>query len=133
MRLLHLIVTVNLLVCPLALTTAELANPAPPQTSAAQLAFDTFTALFEDEANPLPRNVRVLGTRIRDGVLTVNISEDILIWGGNENEKILIAMLKETALAVPGATRLTLLIEGEVQALAEGRMVEEAPLASLNR
>jgi hypothetical protein len=95
---------------------------------AARLAFDIFTAFFSDEDNPIPADVRVLGVRLLDGALTVNVSEEILAFGGNENERLLVAALIEAARGVPGASHLTLLIEGESKPLSEGRVVESIPL-----
>jgi hypothetical protein len=92
--------------------------------SAARLAYDIFTALFGSEDSPLPADTRVLGVRFRSGVLTVNVSEEILSVGGNENERLLVAALVEAAHGVPGAAHLTLLIEGELRPLPEGRIVD---------
>jgi hypothetical protein len=96
--------------------------------SEARFAFDIFTAFFNDEDNPIPSDVRVLGVRFNDGALTVNVSEEILAFGGNENERLLVKALTCAARGVPGASYLTLLIEGELRPLAEGRVVENIPL-----
>ncbi len=100
------------------------------ETAPARQAFDTFEALFADEAATVPTGVRVLGVRIRDGALTVNVSGEILNWGGNENERMLIETLIATAQKITGVTHLTLLTEGEPRPLCEGRYIDDMPLAA---
>jgi hypothetical protein len=96
--------------------------------SAARLAFDIFTAFFIGGDSPLPADTRVLGVRVRGSVLTVNVSDEILLLGGNENERLFVAALIEAARGVPGVTHLTLLIDGEQRPLPEGRFVDCTPL-----
>ena len=69
----------------------------------------------------VPENVQVLDITFEDGLLTVDVSEDIVLYGGGSAfEMALVAQLTEIAGVVPGVDRLTLLIEGKEQPLAQG-------------
>ena len=103
-------------------------QPSYTTQSHAENAFKIFTALFEADDTGLPENTRVLGVHLRDGVLTLNLSKEFLLYGGNEQEQEIIRLLKETSRGVAGATHLTLYIEGQLIPLTEGRLVENEPL-----
>lgn len=87
----------------------------------AYLVFDYF---FDRAAYCVPEGVSVLGVKIEDGCLWLNVSAEILAYGGNTFERALIAQCYKTATALPGVERLTLLVDSIVQTLPEGRLVE---------
>jgi spore germination protein GerM len=67
--------------------------------------------------------VRVLGVSIIEGCLTLDVSAEILAYGGNANERALIAQLLETAFGLPRVDTLTLTVEGKLVPLPEGRIL----------
>ncbi|MDR1665173.1 MAG: GerMN domain-containing protein, partial [Clostridiales bacterium] len=87
-----------------------------------------FECFFETAAYCVPSDVRVLSAEMDGDCLVLNVSEDILCYGGNAYETALIAQCEKNAAALPGVEYFTLLIEGELQSLAEGRTVERRPV-----
>jgi spore germination protein GerM len=107
--------------------------PAPvvsvsPSVSPAEEAFMLFVNLFETASGSIPDNVRVLGVKLEEEHLTVNVSESIMHFGGNANERALINQLLAAAASLPDIKFLTLLVEGELVPLPEGRVVEKLPV-----
>ena len=89
-----------------------------------ELAFALFTYFFETVTYAMPEGVRVLDVTLDNGHLILNVSEDIMQYGGNTNEHALIAQMIRAALSLIGVEKLTLLIEGELRYLPEGRIIE---------
>lgn len=81
-----------------------------------------FESFFQEEW--VPAGVAVLGTSLNDGILTVDVSEEILNYGGNAFEAELVAELAAIAATVPGAEHFSLTIEGQRSPLAEGYIIE---------
>lgn len=79
-----------------------------------------FEYFFRYGSFGVPENVEVLGVTLVDGVLTLDVCEAILAYGGSAYERALAAQLVEIAREVPGAERFILKIEGEVRGLVKG-------------
>ncbi len=101
--------------------------PAPCESSEAQKneqARKLFQAMFDSRLVSFkPDNVLVLGATIEDEVLRLNLSKEILNYGGAYYEERLTEQLKRTALSIDGVSKLILLIEGEEAPLSEGTEV----------
>jgi hypothetical protein len=106
------------------LLCAALLAFSPVADTAAREAYEAFTDFFESAGTAAPEGVRVLGVKLEGDHLTVNISDDIMNYGGNENERELIRQLLETAASLPDTVYFTLLIESRLIPLPEGREVE---------
>ena len=91
----------------------------------ARMAFEYF---FRYGKYGVPQGVEVLSIEMADGLLTVDVSEDILGYGGSAFERALVAQLKQIASDIPGADSLTLLIEGEEGLLVQGTAIYRAGL-----
>jgi spore germination protein GerM len=91
--------------------------------------YNLFVSYFESENISAPEDVRVLGVKINDDHLILNVSGEIANYGGNANEQNLIAELLHTAASIDGITYFTLLTEGELTTLPEGRTVENLSTA----
>jgi hypothetical protein len=85
------------------------------------------------ESMPYAEGVKLRGIKLDDETLVLNVSREIMNYGGNANEQALINYLLEAASNVKGINCLTLLVEGELVPLPEGRVVEEYPLSLLTR
>jgi hypothetical protein len=96
-------------------------RPGTPEEGA-RLVFEDF---FAAAAYCVPEGVRVLSVEIDEDCLILDVSGDILRYGGNAYERALVAQCVRTALALPGVEYFTLLVEGELQPLTEGRTVEK--------
>ena len=86
--------------------------------------FALFENYFASENISAPKNVSVLGIKIDGGHLILNVSAEILNYGGNANERELIKELLDTAASVEGVTAFTLLVSGELVTLPEGRELD---------
>ncbi len=87
-------------------------------------AFAVFERFFADEDISFkPDGVRVIGTDVRDGHLTLNVSSDINQYGGAYYEVALKSQIIRTALNIDGVDAITLLIDGGVRTLAEGSVI----------
>ena len=100
-----------------------------------QKAYILFESLFRNGDSMgwpiLPRNVRVLEAVIVDETLILNVSEEVLNYGGTAYERAFAAELAMNALTFPQVKRLTLLIQGEKSSLPEGSMLYETELTDL--
>ena len=86
-------------------------------------AFAVFADFFGNGFFCVPEKVKLLAAEIENGCLILNVSEDILRYGGNAYERALVLQLMKTASSFPGIEYLTLLIEGESHPLTEGRII----------
>ena len=68
----------------------------------------------------MPEGVELLGLNIADGLLTIDVSGDILDYGGSAFERALAAQLVQIAAGVPGVDSLSLRVDGLRQPLAYG-------------
>jgi len=78
----------------------------------------------------LPPTTRVLGTRLESGVLTVNLSKEVIIDApslatGAEGEVLALAALADTMTELPGVVKVKLLVEGKDRGMVDGRAVED--------
>ncbi|MEJ5186972.1 MAG: GerMN domain-containing protein [Candidatus Geothermincolales bacterium] len=78
----------------------------------------------------LPRTTRVLGTRLEEGVLFVDLSKEALLDSpslgtGAEGEALALASLANTMTELPGVNRVKLLVEGKDKGMVDGRAVED--------
>ena len=74
----------------------------------------------------VPQGVSVIGVKIEEDTLTVNVSRQILQYGGTANENILLAQFLKTALDMPGIHKVTLLVDSFLRPLPEGSLIREA-------
>ena len=88
-----------------------------------------FNEIF-DNFNPdkmvfVPPGVRILGVAFDDvrGHLTLNLSDDILNYGGTYFEDRLVSKLLANAAGLEGVRYLTVLIEGQQRYFPEGSMI----------
>ena len=91
-------------------------------------AFIVFSCLFNMSPYCVPDGVRVRGVKIENDCLTVNVSEEILLYGGCAYENALAAQCIKTAAALPSVKKLTLLIGSILRPLPEGTMIFEQDL-----
>ncbi len=83
-----------------------------------------FQAFFDYGGSCVPEEVYVLGAEIEEGLLTLNLSNEVLKYGGNYMELNFCKQLLKTALTLPSVKSLTVRIENERQPLPEGRVIE---------
>jgi len=83
-----------------------------------------FESFFQEGPEWVPAGVEVRGASLNEGLLTVDVSEEILNYGGNAFEAELVAELAAVAATVPGAEHFSLIIEGQRSPLAEGYTIE---------
>ena len=102
-------------------------GPFTAEQQAYLLLDDFFTAGLVSSA---PRGVSVIGVKIEGDLLTVNLSRQILNYGGTANENILLAQFLKTALDIPGIRKVTLLVDSFLRPLPEGSMIREATIWS---
>lgn len=91
--------------------------------STKELAELVFSDYFDEEickSSYLPKGAKFLNIFLDDKHLFVNVSDDILKYGGNFYENNLRAELIKNALEIDGVDYFTLLIEGETRFLTEG-------------
>ncbi|MDR1532448.1 MAG: GerMN domain-containing protein [Clostridiales bacterium] len=97
-----------------------------------QIAYSVFSAMFGGENTYcIPAGVTVLGTEIREGNLFLDLSAEILDYGGSFYEERLKAQLISTALGLPGVASLSLLVNGRRAGLSEGGEIWGADSFSL--
>ena len=76
----------------------------------------------------MPEGVKIIGIYINESNLILNISGDINLYGGNAFEQELVARLLDAASKIPGIETLTILTEGQLIPLPEGRLIHCAPV-----
>ncbi len=90
----------------------------------AQKAELIFTEMLNNEkVTFVPENTKLLSTYFKNGHLILNLSPEIMNYGGNYYEECLIKQFTKTALDIPGVNALTLLIDGKLTYLPEGTIV----------
>jgi len=83
-----------------------------------------FGALFGGGYYAVPRGIRVIGATFDDGNLILNVSGDILRYGGTNYELRLRSLLTRNAFALsPEVTSFTLAVDGKIQCLPEGSLL----------
>jgi len=92
------------------------------------LAWIVFSYLFSSGQDFVPQNVEILAIWLEDGVLTLNLSAEVMDYGGTYFEYRFVNLLLETATILPYPDYLTVLIEGVAQHLPEGVKVFRIPL-----
>ena len=98
--------------------------PLPATNTPEEHAQAAFKYFFRYSSYGVPENVNVLGVSLEDGLLTVDVSREILNYGGGSAfERALTTQLIKIAAEVPGTVRFILTIEGTLQPLAEGTEV----------
>jgi len=86
-------------------------------------AWVVFSEIFErGEFDFVPRDVRVIGVDFEPahGILTLNLSHEVLNYGGTYFEERFTQKLIKNALNLPDVRYFTLLVEGELQEFPEG-------------
>ena len=85
-----------------------------------------FSNLFSCEnAYFIPENIKILNIYDMKGHLILDVSLDINKYGGTYYEKRLATQIIRNALDIDGINKVTLLIDGKLQALNEGTTIEE--------
>ena len=92
------------------------------------LAWILFTQVFNSNADFVPQNVEILSIWFDDGVVTINLSEDVMNYGGTYFEYNFVNILLNNAAALPYPNYLTVLVEGRVRHLPEGVEIFRTPL-----
>ena len=82
-----------------------------------------FVQFFNSASYAVPTGVEVLGAVIESGILVLDVSANILHFGGNANEHALVMQILKNAASLPGINSITLLTEGRLGHLPEGRIV----------
>jgi len=83
-------------------------------------AHTAFKLFFEQGYFGVPENVKVLNATLENGLLTIDVSEDILLYDGSASERALVEQLVKIAAEIPGAEKFTLTIDGFLQPLVKG-------------
>ena len=91
--------------------------------SASEEAFVVFDNLFREHSYCIPPHVRVLNARVEGGVLTLDVSGDILLYGGSAYEANLKAQILRNSYGIPGVNKVTLSIGGQYRPLPEGNEI----------
>jgi len=87
-----------------------------------------FLHLFNSGQDFVPENVEILSIWLEDGVLTLNLSAEVMEYGGTYFEYRFVNLILETAATLPYPNYLTVLVEGVAQHLPEGVKVFRIPL-----
>jgi len=88
-------------------------------------AFIIYANLFDGSVVYIPPNVRLLDAIIRDAVLILNVSVEIMDGGGTVAEHALIDTILRNAWQIDGIEMVTLWIDGRLDYLPEGSMLFE--------
>jgi len=100
-----------------------------PEPSLDRRAFALFKAFFTSELpSSVPGGTRLLQAYVIEGELFLNVSEEILQYGGTYNETIIKEQIFRTARELDGADTITLLIEGWETPLTEGTLISHVSL-----
>lgn len=86
----------------------------------AKIAFEYF---FDHGEHSVPKNVKVFDANLENGLLTVDVSGDIMSYEGSAFEYALTEQLIKLATEIPRAKRFTLLIGGIAQPLVSGTTI----------
>ena len=102
----------------------------PARLTTEQRALLIFTEVFEDSLSKklfVPKNVKVLDVFFdyESTHLILNLSQDILNYGGTYFEDKLVSILLANAAALPEVGYFTVLIEGKRLHLPEGVLINE--------
>ena len=87
-----------------------------------------FEHFFRYGCYGVPENVKVLDVSLLEGLLTVNVSKDILSYGGSAFERALVEQLTKIAAEIPGTERFTLTIDGVLRPLIQGTEIDRLQL-----
>lgn len=80
----------------------------------------------------LPGNVKLIGSSIKDGSLTLNLSIDIGSYGGTQREYGMINQILYSMKQIDNINRIKFLIDGEEKVFTEGtEILESIPLPLL--
>jgi len=93
-------------------------------------AWVVFAQMFRSGSYFMPQDVTVLGADFNpaNGHLTLDLSKEVLNYGGTYFEYKFIKLMRKNAAALPDVLYLTVLIEGILQPLPEGVEIEKIPL-----
>lgn len=80
------------------------------------------TELFSE----LPVNTRLIGSSIKDGLLTLNLDIDIGSYGGTQKEHGMINQVLYSMKQIDNIDRVRFLINGEAKAFTEGTETQES-------
>jgi hypothetical protein len=98
-------------------------------------AWVVFSEIFErNEMEFVPQGVRILGTHFAadSGVLVLNLSKEVLDYGGTYFEYRFTQKLFKNAAALPGVRYFSVLVEGQILELPEGAKIYLHFLYGLN-
>ncbi len=91
-----------------------------------QRAYAVFSKLFTSPFNAyIPDNTKLISANINDHVLILNVSEEILKYGGSYNETRIKELIIKNALDLEGVDCVTLLVNGDCVPLPEGSEIDE--------
>ncbi len=89
-------------------------------------AYAVFTKLFTYPYNAyIPDNTKLISVVLNDRVLILNVSEDILKYGGSYNETRIKELILKNAFVLDEVDKVTLLVNGEYVPLPEGSEINE--------
>jgi len=87
-------------------------------------AHTAFEHFFKYGSYAVPQNVKMLNVSLLDGLLTVDVSEDILSYDGSAFEQALTKQLIKIAAEIPTVERFTLTTEGALRPLIHGTKID---------
>ncbi len=94
--------------------------------TASQRAYALFGLLFSEPYNSyLPDDTRIIAANLVENTLIINVSDEILNYGGSYNERRVKELLLTNAFGIKGVDFVTLQIEGECGILPEGTIIHE--------
>ncbi|NSW90857.1 MAG: GerMN domain-containing protein [Firmicutes bacterium] len=73
----------------------------------------------------VPDNIRLIGSSIKEGLLTLNLSIDIGSYGGTQREYGMISQILYSMRQIDGIDRIRFLIDGEVKDFIEGTEISK--------
>lgn len=98
------------------------------------IAKKVFESYFnEGHSYYVPKNVEINSLYYENGHLYLNISSEVLNYGGNFHENILKAEITRNALEIENVEKFTLLIDNKVGLLTEGGSIISATKESFDK
>ena len=102
--------------------------PIPAADTAEMHALTAFEHFFRYGSYGIPHNVKVLNVSLANGLLTVDVSADILSYGGSAFERALAEQLIKIAAEIPSAEKFTLTTDGVLRPLIYGTEINRIQL-----
>ncbi|MCL2855131.1 MAG: GerMN domain-containing protein [Defluviitaleaceae bacterium] len=104
----------------------------PAYFTTEQQAWVVFSKIFNninpDKMTFVPPNVQILNIWFENGALTLNLSSDVIKYGGTYFEHRFVEKLLKNAAQLPASHYITILTEGRARHLPEGIKIFREPL-----